>query len=109
MSHETCVIMQTEVKADCYHGPDCNQVKNVFETYCEGDMDSDTHSEDIILKVSELPAGTIIKVEYPSCPECLQVRADLIEWNNGSGRVVGHASKCDCGFDWDDWVLNTYS
>jgi hypothetical protein len=57
MNYDTDVIMRSEVVADCYGGDSCEQVTKTFETYCEGDMDSDTHTEDIVIKLSDLPPG----------------------------------------------------
>lgn len=98
-------IMNTEVVADCYSGENCDEVKKQFKTYCDGDMESDIHLDDIVIRLSELPVGARIKVEYPGCPECDMPRFDIFKNN----KIVGHADKCDCGFDWNQWILNNYS
>ena len=110
MNYDTDVIMRSEVVADCYGGDSCDQVTKTFETYCEGDMDSDTHTEDIVIKLSDLPPGAIIKAEYPCCPECGDPRSDECETNeHGTMSIVGHGTVCECGFDWQEWVLSRYS
>lgn len=103
-------IMRAEVKADCYGGEACDKISNHFEVYCEGDMSSDTTTEDIVIKLSTLPAGAVVSVKYPRCPECGMAREDVLDSVGGGVRmVVGHADKCDCGFDWNEWVKNTFS
>lgn len=103
-------LMRTEVKADVYGGDNCNEISTHFETYCEGDMDSGTHTEDIVLRLSELPAGAKVSVEYPCCPECGMAREDKFEHlPGGRMKVIGHADKCDCDFDWVEWIRNQYS
>lgn len=72
-------------------------------------MDAETHTEDIVFNVSQFPPGSIITVKCPACPECHKTRETLVDWKNGSGTITGHESTCDCGFDWDEWVMNTYS
>ncbi len=103
---EMRTVMRAEVKADCYSGPGCDQVRNQFEMYCDGDMDSDTGTTDIVIKCAELPPGAVVTIDYPVCPTCGIAREDKLD---GQNKIVGHAPKCDCGFDWDKWVLDTYS
>lgn len=103
-------VMRAEVKADVYGGDECDQVTKQFEIYCDGDMDSDTNTEDIVIKLADLPPGTKISVEYPCCPECSLPREDIFKQIGGGAlKIVGHKSKCQCGFDWDEWVQNEYS
>ena len=103
-------VMRSEVKADVYGGEQCDQVTKHFETYCDGDMGSDTHTEDIVIKLSDLPPGAKISVEYPCCPKCSLPRSDEFErLDGGSLRIIGHKSTCDCGFDWDEWVQSEFS
>ena len=103
-------MMRAEVKADCYGGDTCDQVTKQFEIYCEGDMDSETTDEDIVISLSDLPPGARVLVAYPCCPECGVPREDDFEtMEGGAMKIVGHKSKCECGFDWDEWVLHQYS
>lgn len=111
---KTTPTMTAEVVADCYSGDDCDQVKNYFDIYCEGDKEGSTDRDDIILQVDQFPPGTRIGVEYPVCPECGTPRQDLLEiYETEEGKVgwklVGHESTCECGFNWDSWVLENYS
>lgn len=98
-------MFTAEVKADCYGGPEFDEVTTYFEGYSEGDKESSSDTGDIIFKVSELPPGACIIVEYPQCPECGLERFEKIEGN----KIVGFANHCECGFDWDNWVLDNYS
>lgn len=110
MSNYDHEIMRAEVKADVYSGKNCNQVKKHFEIYCDGDMDSDTSDEDIVIKLAELPPGARVSITYPCCPKCALPREDKFkQMDGGTLKIVGHKSKCQCGFNWNNWVLNTYS
>ena len=102
-------IMNTEVRADCYGGPTCDEVSTYFHTYCEGDMDTEDHKDDINISLKDLPPGARITVEYPCCPDCGTQRFDKLEFDNGKYVIVGHDKKCICGFDWEQWVLEQYS
>lgn len=111
---KTTPVMTAEVVADCYSGDNCNESKNYFNIYCEGDKQDGTDRDDIVIEVDTLPPGTKISVEYPICPDCGLPRQDMLEPSeNGEGkvswRIVGHESPCECGFDWDNWVLEKYS
>ena len=109
--HETQRIMETEVVADCYSGPNCDEVKKYFHTHCVGDMESERHTDDITIPLNDLPIGAKIKVEYPCCPVCSHPREDIFEHMPGGVlQIVGHANECDvCGFDWERWELEQYS
>jgi hypothetical protein len=102
-------LMRSEVKPDCYDGETCDQIKNRFETYCEGDKDSDTHRDDLVIRVDELPPGAKVLVQYPCCPDCGLTRETLREFKDGCWPIVGHAEKCSCGFDWTEWVYDQYA
>jgi len=104
-------VMETEVIADCYAGPNCDEVKPLFRTYCRGDRESDTHTDDIVIPLKDLPPGARITVEYPACPVCGAARDDEFEFGEGGIlNITGHAKECDvCGFDWEKWVLENYS
>lgn len=102
--------MESEVVADVYGGENCDEVTTYFKTYCDGDKESDTHNDDIILELRTLPPGAKIKVEYPCCPSCGMPRMDKMEMlPGGHMNVIGHEEKCECGFDWENWVLEQYS
>lgn len=90
-----------EVNVDVYES---DRPKS-FEAYCDGDMDSDNLTGDIVIKLPELPPGARVSVKYPCCPECGDVRAD----NLCSREVVGHATECECGFDWVNWENDHFS
>lgn len=108
--HRLHRIMRAEVKADCYAGETCDQVRNHFEIYCDGDMQAYTSREDLKIRLADLPAGAVVEVSYPCCPSCGAPRMDKFKSARGGAmRIVGHAEKCDCGFDWQEWVLNEYS
>lgn len=108
MHHKT--IMEAEVKADCYSGENCDEVRKYFEMYCSGDMDSDRSTDDITIALKDLPPGAKVTVEYPCCPDCGQERFDnLVFAGGGCMEIRGHESECDCGFDWEQWVLERYS
>lgn len=93
-------VMRSEVKVDIY----TDERPKTFESYCDGDMGSSTHSEDIVIKLVELPPGAKVSVEFPCCPDCGQVRFDVFESrSDGIVGVVGHENVCDCGFNWLDW------
>lgn len=105
--HET---MHTEVVADCYGGETCDQASTKFRSYCDGDKDSYEHTDDIVIRLAELPAGAVISVSYPCCPECGSPREDEMEsLGNGRMKIAGHKAECQCGFDWNNWILGQYS
>lgn len=99
-------VMQSRVKVDIY----AKARRKTFESYYEGDMGSDTHSEDIVIKLAELPPSAKVSVKYPCCPDCGEVRADTFEIpSDGFMRVVGHENVCSCGFNWLDWEDEQFS
>lgn len=103
-------VMRSEVKTDVYGGENCDEHENYFETYSDGDKQSEDHKDDLIIKLSDLPAGSIISVQYPSCPECDLPRYDKFEHlDGGVMKIVGHEEKCECGFDWLNWIEMQYS
>lgn len=106
MGHE---IMRTEVIADCYAGDNCDEVRKQFKTYCAGDMDSETHDENVTIRLRDLPVGAVISVTYPTCQKCGEPRQDDLRFRANRWRLVGHHEKCSCGFDWNEWILDNYS
>ncbi len=77
-------------------GPTCDQHRSFWNTYSEGDKDSEDHSDPIILDITSCPPGTIITVKIPHCPEC-GIECPL------------ESDICDCGFNWKEWVEYKYS
>lgn len=102
-------IMRAEVKVDCYGGDSCDQLTPYFDMYCEGDMDSDNVTDDIVIKLSELPPGATVEVKYPCCPECGLPREEKFEFLDGRYTIAGFKEACSCGFDWLEWTLDRYS
>jgi DnaJ-class molecular chaperone len=99
-------MMRAEVKADCYGGDTFDQVTKHFNVYCEGDKQDDTSNDDIVIALKDLPPGARIEIRYPACPSCGASRGDMVE----AGKIVGHDAKCfTCGFDWEAWVIDTFS
>jgi hypothetical protein len=108
MNIERQTIFWAEVEADIYQ-PEGKLPTKHFHAHAEGDKDSDRNEHDIIFKVSNLPPGARITLSYPNCPNCGFFRMDKLEFKNGMYQVVGHEPKCECGFDWEEWVQDTYS
>jgi hypothetical protein len=102
-------VMRTEVKVDCYDGPEGDQHKKYFNVYCAGDMSDSDDCADIVIKLSDLPAGARISVTYPMCPECGLPREDCFEPKDGKWQIIGHDAECECGFDWLEWEEFEYA
>jgi hypothetical protein len=51
------------------------------------------------------PPGTVVSVLEPECETCGKVREPRFDRQ----RLVGFASECECGFNWDEWVEQRYS
>lgn len=101
------VVMTAKVEVDCYAGPECDQHRKYFNIFCDGDMQDDNSSEKkLTIKLAELPPGAIVTVSYPCCPDCGTPREDKF---SPSMRIVGHAKKCHCGFDWVKWTDEQFS
>lgn len=92
MSDNYTEIMWAEMVPDCYGGDSCDQIVPMWYCYALGDMGSEHSSNDIILDPKLFPAGTKIVITVPVCPECHE-----------------QVEICECGFDWDKWVLEKYS
>lgn len=98
--------MRAEMKPDVYAGPTCDQVEPRWWTYADGDKEGGYEHEPLALDAKLFPPGTVITVEEPVCPKCEEPR----EPNYKDGKYLpGFAAKCDCGFDWDNWVGEEYS
>lgn len=94
MSDDYREIMQAEIKPDIYTDDGIPEPR--WEAYAEGDMDSDTFKDPIVLECTQFPAGTRVVVYVPCCPEC------------GQDVEMCSSDEC-CDFDWVEWVENKYS
>lgn len=94
------IISGAEIKADVYAGENCDQHEPYIETWCEGDMDTNT-SKEISFDCKRWPVGTKLQVMVPTCPgEDCHANAELQDENG----------KCtECGFDWKNWANEQYS
>ena len=97
--------MWAEMKPDLYGGKTCDKEVPRWEVYADGDKDSDT-TRSIALAARCFPPGTRITIEEPCCPQCGETRAPIYPYPK---RGPLYAGKCQCGFDWDDWVAQQYS
>ena len=86
-----CQIMTAELKVDIYCGKNCDEHKNYWNIYAEGDKDSVDESDDLILPLN-LPVGSKVIVTAPICPNC-----DCLQ------------EECACGFNWQEWIEQEYS
>lgn len=98
--------MWAELKPDCYGGKNCDEIVPRWHTYADGDKDASDQHEPLELDPRIFPPGTKVTVEEPHCPNC------------GQGRFICHPQpksgplfepKCECGFDWEAWILNQYA
>lgn len=89
-------VAWAEMKPDCYGGFECDEIVPMWDSYWDGDMDSDHSTDPLILDCTRFPAGTKVTIEMPCCPEC--------------GQDV-EMCKLDesCSFDWEQWTLDRYS
>jgi len=85
-------VGRAERTAYCYGGETCDQVEPRWKCFFEGDKDESEDRDDIVLSPVHFPAGTRVTIEVPVCPECDE-----------------EAECCSCGFDWDAWIIDTYS
>lgn len=95
------VFMWGEMKPYCYDGPDCDQIRPQWSTYCDGDKEGESGLEELEMKAAQFPAGTKITIEIPMCPnpDC-ELDSDFAYYQD---------NICDCGFDWNEWTLNRYN
>jgi len=94
------------MEPDVYGGKSCDKVIPRWHCYADGDKDSDHQREPLKLDPRSFPPGTKIIVVEPACPDCGEPRSIKYPMPKRGPRFV---SKCRCGFDWDQWVLNQYS
>lgn len=96
--------MWAEMKPDVYGGKNCDQLVPGWNCFCDGDMDAEDNVKKLDLAAKTFAPGTKVVVMEPCCPKCGEPR-----WPNSVDPKVTFPSKCECGFDWDKWVLNQYS
>lgn len=89
-------IMRAERTAYVYGGESDEEHEPRWAIHAEGDRDNVVDKEPLILRCEQFPAGTVVTVEVPVCPEC-GLDAELCEANE------------DCGFDWKQWAEDEYS
>lgn len=98
--------MWAEMKPDVYGGKNCDKIIPRWETHADGDMESDT-TETVTLSARTFPPGTKITISEPLCPDCGIPRIPAFPTNKRNQPVF--SGPCECGFDWDKWVLDQYS
>jgi hypothetical protein len=101
--------MHAEMTPDVYAGPTCDQQQPRWHGYCEGDKESESFTDPIALDCKHYPPGTIVTVALPCCPQCGTPRQEDGPMRPDDGAPTKWQAKCDCGFDWDKWVLEVYS
>jgi hypothetical protein len=102
-------IMTAEVKVDCYAGKDCDQQRKFFSVCCDGEEEDSLNDKKLVINLADLPPGALITVNYPCCPDCGLPREDKMRNRRGAYKIIGHAAKCSCGFDWLNWVEAEYA
>lgn len=102
-------IIQSTLELDVYCGEKCNKSEPQWNSYCDGDMDSNISSKPIILSPLHFPPGTKVSISVPTCPECNLPRMSSGGQNDQGETIVTHEAKCDCGFDWLACEQNEYS
>lgn len=98
--------MWAEMKPDCYGGETCDQIEPRWYTYAAGDKQGGYEHDPLILDARGFPPGTKIVISEPVCPKCGDQREHIFPHPETG---VAFVNKCDCGFDWDAWVLEQYS
>lgn len=96
-----------EMKPDCYGGKTCDQIVPRWWTYADGDKEDGYEYEPLRLDARTFPPGTKISISEPVCPGCGETRSPKFP-RPKKGQPL-YAGPCDCGFDWDAWVLGQYS
>jgi len=83
-------IGRAEMKPNVYGGKDCETHIPQWESYFEGDKESEI-CDTLDYYSKYFVPGTKIIIMEPVCPECEHI-----------------ASICDCGFDWKTWTEGEY-
>ena len=76
-----------------YEGDDLNTLDHRWD-FGDGDW-----IRNLEMEAHHFTPGTVILVLTPMCPDC--------GTDAPSGPDVG--TKCDCGFDWNQWALDQYA
>jgi len=98
--------MWAEMKPDCYGGEGCDEIVPGWATYAEGDKQGGDGEAALELAARTFPPGTKVTISEPTCPQCGDLREPIFPIP-AEGPL--YAGPCDCGFDWDAWVLEQYS
>lgn len=86
-------IAWSERKTDFYSGENCDELRPYWNSYFDGDKESENHDSDIILNANMFPPGTKVIIKVPICPICNQ-----------------SSELCECeNFDWKSWEWGKYS
>ncbi|KJS36097.1 MAG: hypothetical protein VR70_14510 [Rhodospirillaceae bacterium BRH_c57] len=96
--------MWATMEPDVYGGDTHDQIVPRWRIYADGDKDADHETGPLELLPSRFPPGTKVTVEEPVCPDCGALREP--HWQDNEQTYGG---PCDCGFDWDGWVLDQFS
>lgn len=91
---------------DVYAGPKCDQIAPRWRVSAVG-TDSDYQYRPLKLSAALFPPGTVVTISEPLCPDCGELREPVFKPTVSNH--AGFAPKCRCGFNWDEWVRNTYS
>lgn len=103
---ERVFAMEAEIVADCYDGPTCDQIKPLIRAFAEGDMEAEQAGEDpVIFDRQYFPIGSRLTITTPICPDC----GAWWDAEHPPGNPPTYQTTCECGFSWEEWVLDTYS
>lgn len=103
---KTRETMWATMKPDVYGGATGDQIVPRWHVFADGDKQSEDIHDALDLPPGRFPPGTRIVIHEPACPQCDQTRFPIYPMPK-TGPLF--ASKCDCGFDWDKWVLEEFS
>ena len=73
-----------------------NPMEPQWRCSCDGDMGDEVGLRLIELAASTFPAGTMVEIRVPLCPDCGMESSHTIE-------------NCECGFDWSAWAEHNFS
>lgn len=95
------------MEPDVYAGKTCDQVQPRWKVWAEGDKGGADHQQyPLKLAARTFPAGTLITIAEPVCPQCDEPRSPKYPSPKHGPMYV---SRCRCGFDWDKWVIEQFS
>ena len=93
-------IARFEQSPDVYHGDNCDERRPRWITQTRSGPDEAGKDGVLQIDCATLPAGTVVTVSVPECPECTIPAEDPV------GGVV---PNCQCGFDWEAWAGDRFS